>query len=371
MGPLLLARLLDLNETQTGVLNIVFKVADDNGLLLLDLKDLRAAMGFVAENASKFTVQYGTVSTASVGAIQRGLLALEQEGADQFFGEPALELGDLLQCAEDGRGIINILAADVLMNKPKIYSTFLLWLLSELFEQLPERGDADKPRLVFFFDEAHLLFKDAPKALTEKIEQVVRLIRSKGVGVYFVSQSPLDIPDAVRGQLGNRVQHALRAFSAAEQKQLKAVAESFRVAKGFDAAEAIMDLGVGEALVSLLDAEGQPAVVERAKIAPPQSFIGPLDDKARAGIIAASPFVAKYTETIDRESAFEKLQQRVETAPAAKAGTAQPKAAARQPKEQDSDLEKMVKSIAVGAGRSVARSAGQQIVRGILGSLFR
>ena len=283
MGPLLLGRMLGLNETQAGVLGLVFKIADDHGLLLLDLKDLRAMLQHVGDNAAQFKTQYGNVTGASIGAIQRGLLALENQGAAQFFGEPMLEIADLMQtrCARQARVIVNILAADKLMNSPKLYSSFLLWMLAELFEQLPEVGDPEKPKLVFFFDEAHLLFNEAPKALTEKIEQVVRLIRSKGVGVYFVTQNPLDVPDSVLGQLGNRVQHALRAFTPRDQKAVKTAADTLRPNPKLKAEKVITELGVGEALVSLLDEKGRPTIVERAYIVPPASHVGPIGDAER------------------------------------------------------------------------------------------
>jgi len=312
LGPLLLSRLLDLNPTQTGVLTLAFKLADDEGLLLLDLKDLREMLVFVAENARALTVRYGAVSSSSVGAIQRALLALEHQGAEAFFGEPALELGDLLQLDADGRGYVNILAADRLIERPRIYATFLLWLLSELFEQLPEVGDPDKPRLVFFFDEAHLLFDDAPKALVDKIEQVVRLIRSKGVGVYFVTQNPLDLPETVLGQLGNRVQHALRAFTPRDKKAVAAAAETFRQNPKLDTVKAITELGVGEALVSFLDAKGAPGIVERALIRPPDSRLGPITPAERAEVIRRSPSAERYDTTVDRASAFEHLRARIE-----------------------------------------------------------
>ena len=316
MGPLLLARLLQLNDTQEGVLNLTFKIADDAGLLLLDVKDLRAMLQHVGEHASELTTEYGNVSAASVGAIQRGLLALEAQGVEQLFGEPMLNIDDLLQTA-NGRGVVNILAADQLMNAPKLYATLLLWMLAELFERLPEVGDPEKPRLVFFFDEAHLLFTDAPKALLEKIEQVVRLIRSKGVGVYFVTQNPLDIPDAVLGQLGNRVQHALRAFTPRDQKAVRAAAETMRPNPNFAIEQVITELGVGEALVSLLDEKGRPGVTERALIVPPGSQLGPLPDAERARAIAASPIAGFYEKSIDRESAYERLKARAaEAAPA-------------------------------------------------------
>src|SRR5512134_1674793 len=318
MGPLLLGRILNLNETQGGVLTLVFRIADDSGLLLLDLKDLRAMAQFVGENAGQFRTGYGNIAVASIGAIQRGLLALEEQGADRFFGEPALNLQDLLQTDPQGRGMINILAATRLMNAPVAYATFLLFLLSELFEQLPEVGDPRKPTLVFFFDEAHLLFADAPKALLSKIEQVVRLIRSKGVGVYFVTQNPQDIPETVLGQLGNRVQHALRAFTPRDQKAVKAAAETFRANPKLDAAKVITELGVGEALVSVLDAKGSPTVVERAFVLPPRSRLSPLSPEERAGVVRGSVLHGRYERVVDRESAYEKLKE---------------KAAGRQPSE--------------------------------------
>src|SRR3954449_961985 len=318
MGPLLLGRLLDLNDTQAGVLNMVFKIADDNGLLLLDLKDLRAMLQHVADNADQFKTQYGNISTASAGAIQRNLLALESQGADKFFGEPALNLEDLIQ-TQSGKGVINILAADRLMQKsPKVYATFLLWLLSELFENLPEIGDPDKPKLVFFFDEAHLLFADIEKPVEEKIEQMVRLIRSKGVGVYFVSQNPLDLPDVVLGQLGNRVQHALRAFTPRDQKAVTAAAQTFRQNPKLNAEKVLTELAVGEALVSMLDENGSPEIVERAKIVPPRSQVGAITPDERKQTISSSVLAGHYEKAVDRESAFEKLQaragQKVETA---------------------------------------------------------
>jgi hypothetical protein len=310
MGPLLLGRLLDLNETQAGVLQLVFKIADDQGLLLLDLKDLRAMVRFVGEHADEFRTGYGNVSAASIGAIQRGLLTLEEQGGDRFFGEPMLNIDDLMQTgsgAMRGRGMINVFAADKLMNSPRLYACFLLWLLAELFEQLPEAGDLDKPKLVFFFDEAHLLFDDAPSALLQKIEQVVRLIRSKGVGIFFVTQNPLDIPDTVLGQLGNRVQHALRAFTPRDQKAVKAAADTLRANPAFDAVAAITELGVGEALVSFLDEQGRPAVVERAFVLPPSSRIGPMTAEERRAAINNSLLAGHYEKTVDRDSAFEKL----------------------------------------------------------------
>ncbi len=311
MGPLLLARLLDLNDTQEGVLNIAFRVADDEGLLLLDLKDLQAMLTHVAEEAASLTVRYGNVSKATVGTVQRKLLVLEDQGAAQFFGEPALNITEMIRTTHDGRGMINILAADRLMQSPRLYATFLLWLLSELFEELPEIGDPKKPRLVFFFDEAHLLFNDAPKALLEKIEQVVRLIRSKGVGVYFATQNPLDVPETVLAQLGNRVQHALRAYTPRETKAVKAAADSFRPNPAFSAFEAITQLGTGEALVSMLEGKGVPSVVQRTLIRPPSSRIGTISDAERKATIAASPVGMIYDTPIDRESAFEVLSLRV------------------------------------------------------------
>ncbi|HSH40260.1 MAG TPA: helicase HerA-like domain-containing protein, partial [Chthoniobacterales bacterium] len=309
MGPLLLGRLLDLNETQKGVLNIIFKIADDNGLLLLDLKDLRSMVQHVAENVKEFKARYGNVSAASAGAIQRNLLALESQRAAKFFGEPALELDDVIQTGDRGRGVVNILAADKLMQQsPKVYATFLLWLLSELFERLPEVGDPEKPKLVFFFDEAHLLFADIEKALAEKIEQVVRLIRSKGVGVYFISQNPLDIPDMVLGQLGNRVQHALRAFTPRDQKAVQAAAQTFRQNPDLNVEKALTELGVGEALVSMLAEDGKPTVVERAKIMPPRSQLGPISPEQRNAVIHSSVLSGHYEKIVDRESAYERLR---------------------------------------------------------------
>jgi uncharacterized protein len=310
IGPVLMARLLELNDTQEGVLNIVFKVADEQGLLLLDFKDLQAVLQWTAENAGSLTTKYGNVSKQTVGTIQRSLLTLQQQGGERFFGEPALDLKDMIARDPSGAGYINVLAADKLMQSPRLYGTFLLWLLSELFQVMPEVGDPDKPKFVFFFDEAHLLFDDAPKALLDKIEQVVRLIRSKGVGVYFVTQSPLDIPDSVLGQLSNRVQHALRAFTPKDQKAVKTAADTFRPNKKFSASDAIVELGVGEALVSFLDAKGVPTPVERCFIAPPQGRIGPASDAERAAILKASPLAGKYERTIDRESAYEVLTGR-------------------------------------------------------------
>ena len=316
MGPLLLARMLALNETQAGVLNLVFKIADDSGMLLLDLKDLRAMLQYVGDNASQFTTEYGNVSAASVGAIQRGLLQIETQGGDKFFGEPMLNIADFMQTV-DGKGVVNVLAADKLMNAPRLYATFLLWLLSELFEQLPEIGDPEQPKLAFFFDEAHLLFNEAPKALVERIELVVRLVRSKGVGVYFVTQNPLDIPDSVLAQLGNRVQHALRAFTPRDQKAVKATATTMRQKPGLDIEAAITELAVGEALVSLLDEKGRPSVTERVFVVPPGSQIGPITPEQRKALLASSLVAGVYEKAVDRESAYEKLQSRAASAPGA------------------------------------------------------
>ncbi|AYH42238.1 helicase HerA-like domain-containing protein [Azoarcus sp. DN11] len=387
MGPLLIARLLNLNDTQAGVLQLVFKIADDNGLLLLDLKDLRAMIQHVGDNAKSFTTEYGNVSAASIGAIQRGLLALEQEGGDSFFGEPMLDLADLIQADGDGRGVINILAAEKLYQSPKLYSTFLLWMLSELFEQLPEVGDMDKPKLVFFFDEAHLLFSDAPKALVEKVEQVVRLIRSKGVGVYFVTQNPLDVPETVLGQLGNRVQHALRAFTPRDQKAVKTAAETMRANPAFDAATAITELGVGEALVSFLDDKGRPDVVERAFVIAPASRLGPLTPEERKAAIQGSVLYGHYEQQLDRESAYEKLRGQ---GAAGAAGTPTGAPAGQAPAGQEgggmlggmSDIlfgstgprggkhEGLVEVAAKTVVRTISSSVGREIVRGLLGSLL-
>jgi uncharacterized protein len=358
MGPLLLGRMLGLNETQAGVLGLVFKIADDQGLLILDLKDLRAMLQHVGDNAAKYKTQYGNVTGSSVGAIQRGLLALESQGAAQFFGEPMLEIADLMRVRE-GKGTVNVLAADRLMNAPKLYSSFLLWLLSELFEQLPEVGDPDQPKLVFFFDEAHLLFDEAPKALTDKVEQVVRLIRSKGVGVYFVTQNPLDVPESVLGQLGNRVQHALRAFTPRDQKAVKTAAETLRPNPKLKAEKVITELGVGEALVSLLDEKGRPSIVERAFIVPPASQIGPISAEERAAAMRASALLAKYEKTVDRDSAYEKLTARTEEKPAV-----EPKpSAGRQPQ---TIFDAATKS----AARAIGSELGRQIIRGVLGSIL-
>ena len=364
MGPLLLARLLNLNETQAGVLAIAFKVADDRGLLLLDLKDLRALLQFVGEHAAEIKTSYGNVSTASIGAIQRGLLALEQQGGERLFGEPALDLDDLIQTV-DGAGVVNILAADQLMQTPALYSTFLLWLLAELFERLPEVGDPDKPKLVFFFDEAHLLFDDTPKALVDQVERVVRLIRSKGVGVYFVTQSPLDVPESVLGQLGHRVQHALRAFTPKDQKAVKTAAQTFRANPTLDVATAITELAVGEALVSVLDEKGTPTVVERAAIYPPRTRLTPLTADERAAVVRDSPLRGHYEAVVDRESAFEMLGQRT-----GQVGDDRPQPAARGGKTPQDELAKAAISIGTSVIRSMGTQAGRSLVRGVLGALF-
>jgi DNA helicase HerA-like ATPase len=363
MGPLLMARLLNLNETQSGVLTLVFKIADDNGMLLLDLKDLRAMLQFVGDNATQFKTQYGNVSTASIGAIQRGLLTLEEQGGDKFFGEPALDLDDMMQTDGAGHGVINILTADKLINAPKLYATFLLWLLSELFERLPEVGDPEKPKLVFFFDEAHLLFDDAPDALLEKIEQVIRLIRSKGVGVYFVTQNPLDLPDVVLGQLGNRVQHALRAFTPRDQKAVKAAAQTFRQNKDLDVETAITELGVGEALVSFLDDKGQPTVVDRALIYPPQSQLAPLPTGERQQLVKQSTLYGHYEKTVDRESAYELLKQRAPQVDAAQAPASSGSA-------WQSEAGKLLGALSKSAAHAIGSQVGREIIRGVLGSIF-
>ncbi len=336
LGPLLLARMLNLNETQAGVLQLVFRIADDDGLLLLDMKDLRAMCQFVGDNASDFTTEYGNISAASIGAIQRGLLQIESQGGDRFFGEPMLNIADFMQTDGDGRGVVNVLAADQLMNSPRLYATFLLWLLSELFETLPEVGDLDRPKLVFFFDEAHLLFNDAPKALLERIELVVRLVRSKGVGVYFVTQNPLDIPDSVLGQLGNRVQHALRAFTPRDQKAVKSAAETMRQNPALDIATAITELAVGEALVSFLDDKGRPGVTERVFVRPPASQIGPITTEQRRSLQAESIVAGVYEKTLDRESAFERIKGRTQANMADEA-TARQKAQEMEQAAQSSD----------------------------------
>ncbi|PIF23467.1 helicase HerA-like C-terminal domain-containing protein [Candidatus Pantoea floridensis] len=381
LGPLLLARLLNLNDVQSGVLQIIFRIADDQGLLLPDFKDLRAMTQYIGDNAKAFQTQYGNINAASVGAIQRGLLALEQQGAEHFFGEPMLDIRDWMRCDSNGKGFINILSAEKLYQMPKLYATSLLWLLAELYEQLPEAGDLDKPKMVFFFDEAHLLFSDAPPVLLEKVEQVIRLIRSKGVGVYFVTQNPGDIPDNVLGQLGNRVQHALRAFTPKDQKAVKSAAETMRANPDFDTAEAIQALGTGEALISFLDEKGSPAMVQRAMVIAPGSRMGPVSQDERNGLINNSPLYGKYDTEVDRESAFEMLQKGVQTAtqqanaPEAKGnsvdvdngilgglkdilfGTTGPRGGKR---------DGVVQSVA----KSAARQVTNQIIRGVLGSLL-
>ena len=386
MGPLLLSRMLALNDTQQGVLQLVFKIADDNKLLLLDLKDLRAMLQYVGDNASQFTTQYGNVSAASIGAIQRGLLAIETQGGDKFFGEPMLNIADFMQ-TEGGKGVINILAADKLLNSPQLYATFLLWMLSELYESLPEVGDLDKPKLVFFFDEAHLLFNDAPQALVDRIELVVRLVRSKGVGVYFVTQNPLDIPDKVLGQLGNRVQHALRAFTPRDQKAVKSAAETMRPKPGLDIGTAITELAVGEALISLLDAKGTPSITERVFVLPPGSQIGPITAEQRASLIANSLVAGVYEKALDRESAYEKLKG---AAPAANAAPAPAGGGAAAPAEAEgggmmdalkgvlfgttgprgAHHEGLAESAARSAMRAIGSTAGREIIRGVLGSIL-
>jgi len=367
MGPLLLSRLLNLNETQQGILTLVFRVADDNGWLVLDLKDLRAMLQYVADNAAEFRTLYGNISAASVGAIQRRLLTLEEQGAEQFFTEPVLNLDDLLQTDAEGHGVINLLAADSLMQHPQLYSAFLLWLLAELFEQLPEIGDPDKPKLVLFFDEAHLIFDGAPKVLLDKIEQVVRLIRSKGVGVYFVTQNPTDIPDSVLGQLGNRIQHALRAYTAKDQKALKAAAQTFRDNPAFDTSEKLTEVGVGEALVSMLDEKGRPQMVQQTLIKPPKSQIGPITDAQRKTLLSESLVAGVYDKVLDRESAHELLKQRAEQMQKQAAEKEEPKAKkSASSSRRESPLEAFAKS----AMRSIGTQLGNKLVRGLLGSLL-
>ncbi|WKX28090.1 helicase HerA-like C-terminal domain-containing protein [Tatumella ptyseos] len=381
LGPLLLARLLNLNEIQTGVLNIIFRIADEQGLLLLDFKDLRALTQYVGDNAKSFTTEYGNINSASVGAIQRGLLSLEQQGAEYFFGEPMLDIKDWMRTDDQGKGIINILASEKLYQMPKLYATSLLWMLSELYEQLPEVGDVEKPKLVFFFDEAHLLFNGAPDVLLEKIEQVMRLIRSKGVGVYFVSQSPSDIPDNILGQLGNRVQHVLRAFTPRDQKAVKAAADTMRANPEFNTEEAIQSLATGEALISFLDEKGSPSVVQRAMVIAPGSRMGPLTSDERNNLINHSPLYGKYDEAVDRESAFEMLQKGVEKSESQQSGSS----ASRTEAKEDGGIMDEVKKVLFGytgprGGRhdgvvqGMAKSAGRQvanqILRGVLGSLF-
>ena len=391
MGPLLLGQLLGLSEAQEGILNIAFRVADEDGLPLLDLKDLQALLVWVGENASTLSLRYGNVSTASVGTIQRRLLVLENQGAAQLFGEPALALSDLMRTDADGRGVINIFAADKLMGAPKLYATFLLWLLSELFEELPEVGDPDKPKLVFFFDEAHLLFDGAPKVLVDKVEQVARLIRSKGVGVFFITQNPADVPDDVLGQLGNRVQHALRAFTARDRQDLKKAAETYRDNPDFDTAEAIQAVGTGEALTSMLDPKGAPLMVQRTLIRPPSSQLGPIDMPVRAVLMANSPMAGKYDTPVDRESAFEMLAKRADAA-AAEAAKAEEEEARAEIREREFKQARRYDAPQTGRSSSRRRSTqdqgfggavaqvvikelkgttGRRIVRGILGGLFR
>jgi len=384
MGPLLLSRMMGLNETQEGVLHLVFKIADEQGMLLLDAKDLRAMLQFVGENAREFTTSYGNVSAASIGAIQRALLVLDQQGADRFFGEPMLNVDDLMQTDAQGRGVVNILAADRLLNAPKLYGSFLLWLLSELFERLPEVGDRDKPKMVFFFDEAHLLFDDAPKALLDKVEQVVRLIRSKGVGVFFVTQNPLDVPETVLGQLGNRVQHALRAYTPRDQKAVRTAASTMRQNPAIDTEKAITELGVGEGLISMLDEKGRPSVVERAWVCPPASRIGPITDEERAPLLRNSIVAGVYDKTVDRESAFEMLKARAESEAAEQAAEQAAKEQSRGRAGQagqggilDDILgggggrrQSTVEAMAKSAARSIGSTLGRQIVRGILGTLL-
>ncbi len=379
MGPLLLARMLELNDTQSGVLNIVFRAADDAGLLLLDLKDLRATLAYAGDNAKKFRTTYGNISAASIGAIQRGLLQLEEQGGAAFFGEPSLDLDDFLRTDPQGRGVINILAADKLLRSPALYSTFLLWLLSELFERLPEVGDAEKPKLVFFFDEAHLLFDDAPRVLLDKIEQVVRLIRSKGIGVFFISQNPLDVPDIILGQLGNRIQHALRAYTPRDQKAVKAAATTFRANPKLEVETAITELGVGEALVSMLDEKGIPGIVERAFILPPTGAIGPVPPDQRAAAIRQSALYGRYEKAIDRDSAYEILdkrraaaeappQEEADRIPVPRPAEEIPSPDSRRAPARRSDT--IVEAMARSAARAVGSSLGRQIVRGVLGSIF-
>ena len=382
MGPLLLSRILNLNDTQAGVLTLVFKIADDGGLLLLDMKDMQAMLQHVGENAKEYQTQYGNISAASIGAIQRGLVALGQQGGDLFFGEPALNIEDLLQVDGQGRGVVNLLAADRLMQSPQLYATFLLWLMSELFEKLPEVGDPEKPKLVFFFDEAHLLFKDLPGVLQNRIEQVVRLIRSKGVGVFFVTQNPVDVPDTVLGQLGNRVQHALRAFSPRDQKAVKAAAQTFRANPKLNVEAVITEMGVGEALVSFLDEKGVPGMVERAMVCPPHSQIGPVTPEQRAGIIRTSVLAGVYETAVDRESAYEKLKGKAAASATAPAGASTSSGwmggleaagtavggvlGAGSGRRGDTVVQAMMKS----AARTMGSTVGRQLIRGVLGSLL-
>ncbi len=370
IGPLLLARMLELNDTQEGVLNIAFRVADEQGLLLLDLKDLRALLNAVNEQRKEISAEYGNVSPQSIGAIQRGLLRLEDQGGDQFFGEPALDLKDFIRTDKDGRGMVNILAADKLMNSPRLYGTFLLWMLSELFEELPEAGDADRPKLVFFFDEAHLLFNDAPKPLLEKVEQVVRLIRSKGVGVFFVTQSPDDVPDSVLGQLGNRIQHALRAFTPKQQKAIRMAAQTYRPNPAFDVEDVITAMGVGEALVSTLEKKGQPSIVQRTMVRPPSSKLGPVSRGVRKSVMMDSDLSDKYDETVDNESAYEILQERAEKA-AKQAEKAEAKPKKKKSSNRQSVSEAAIKSLVRSMSSSAGRTITREIMRGIMGAFKR
>jgi DNA helicase HerA-like ATPase len=369
MGPLLLSSLLELNDTQEGVLNVAFRVADDEGLLLLDLEDLRALLRFVADNAKQFSTQYGNISSASVAAIQRRLLVLDEQGAEHFFGEPALELADIQRLDLSGRGVINVLAADRLIQKPRLYATFLLWLLSELFEELPEVGDPEKPRLVFFFDEAHLLFDNAPRALVSQVEQVVRLIRSKGVGVFFVTQNPLDVPETVLGQLGNRIQHAMRAYTPREQKAIRAAAQTFRGNPNLDTEQAFTQMGVGEALISTLQAKGVPGMVDRTLIRPPTSRIGPISDQERSEVRARSPVGSRYDQTLNRESAQEVLQARAEQRARVAEQETEKKSESERPapaqrrSNRQTPTEAAIKSFL----RSASTTLGREIMRGILG----
>ncbi|MEB7067522.1 DUF853 domain-containing protein [Mammaliicoccus sciuri] len=371
MGPLLIGKLLDLNNTQLGVLDIVFKVADESGLLLIDMKDFTALLKEINENRAEYAEKYGNISSASIGAIQRALLRLESEGAETFFGEPALQLEDFIKFDESGRGMINVLDASVLYQKPKLYATFLLWLLSELFESLPEVGDPEKPKIVFFFDEAHLLFNDSSKELIEKVEQVVRLIRSKGVGIYFVTQNPIDIPESVLGQLGNRVQHALRSYTPKDQKAIKSAAQTFRQNESFDTAQVIGELKTGEALISFLNDEGQPNVVERAFIRPPESKIGVIDESVKKDLIDNAPLNETYKETFDRESAYEMLQNKIEKQPEeeqkTKKSTSTKKETTSKKKEKPSQFQKETSKFLSTVGRQI----GREIVRNIFGTKRR
>lgn len=365
MGPLLLGRLMELNPTQIGVLNIVFKVADDQKLLLIDLKDLKSLLQYIGDNASSFTTQYGNISKATVGAVQRQLLVLENQGAAQFFGEPEVELEDFMRCDAEGRGIVNIIAADKLYNSPDVYATFMLWILSELFERLPEVGDPEKPKLMFFFDEAHTLFTDAPKALLEKIEQVVKLVRSKGVGIFFITQNPLDIPLPVLGQLGNRIQHALRAFTPLDQKAVKTAADTFRQNPAFSTEEAITQLAVGEVLTSFLDNKGTPSVVQRGYVYPPHSFIGPIDPMYRKGVVVSSALDTKYRVTIDRQSAYESIQAGNSSMPET------PKKPAKQGSTVGDEVTKVATGVLTSLARNFAGQVGRTLARGLFGTLKR